>query len=311
MSSLLRTLHQKAAREIGRRALMQAARPILSTPPLPPDPDGPIIFSMIGTATVLPYLVAVKSLRHWLGSGRIVLLDDGTLTDADKAVLHHHCRAPPILSASLIAHQGTPKGGCWERLLTLLDLAQSAYVIQLDSDTLTLGPVPEVQAALKAGRAFTLCGGPDSAFMPVEQAARQARAAMTGASAHIQSSAEAVLDQMACAPSGRSLYVRGCAAFAGFPPRQISSDDARAFSRAAEQLLGARWHEWGSEQVTSNFLIANAPDPVLLRAPDYDNHWRQDMTTARFAHFPGTHRYAAGQYEALVRQVVARLLQEA
>ncbi|MFM7029230.1 MAG: hypothetical protein ACKOXK_11230 [Chakrabartia sp.] len=265
---------------------------------------------MIGTASVLPYLVAVKSLRHWLGSGRVVLLDDGTLTGADQAVLHHHCNAPPIVSASIGTGQDTPKGGCWERLLTLLDLAQSAYVIQLDSDTLTLGPVPEVRAALEDHRPFTLCGGPDSAFLPVVQAARQARAGMTEATAHIQSRAEAVLDQMACSPkNGGPFYVRGCAAFAGFPPGQISPADACAFSKAAEQLLGQRWHEWGSEQVTSNFLIANAPNPVLLRAPDYDNHWRQDMAAARFAHFPGTHRYAAGQYAALVRRVVAQLAQ--
>ena len=51
---------------------------ILETPPIVPRQDGVVLFSMIGTAVLLPYLVAVKSLWHQLGRGRIALLDDGT-----------------------------------------------------------------------------------------------------------------------------------------------------------------------------------------------------------------------------------------
>ena len=53
--------------------------------------------------------------------------------------------------------------------------------------------------------------------------------------------------------------------FAGFAPSGEGRRIAEAFSREATALLGAeRWAQWGSEQVTSNFVIANQPDPLLL-----------------------------------------------
>ena len=69
----------------------RAVRSILDTPPIVPLDDGVVLFSMIGTAVLLPYLVAVKSLHAQLQRGRIMLLDDGTLTATDKAHLAHHC----------------------------------------------------------------------------------------------------------------------------------------------------------------------------------------------------------------------------
>ena len=69
----------------------EAIAEVLSTPPIVPKADGVVLFSMIGTAVLLPYLVAVKSLWHELRRGRVAILDDGTLTAQDRAVLAHHC----------------------------------------------------------------------------------------------------------------------------------------------------------------------------------------------------------------------------
>jgi len=102
---------------------------ILDTPPIVPRRDGVVLFSMIGTAVVLPYLVAVKSLWHQLGKGRIALLDDGTLTGADRAILAHHCGDPEILSIARVDTTGFPRGGCWERFLSILDRRSSEYWI--------------------------------------------------------------------------------------------------------------------------------------------------------------------------------------
>ena len=46
---------------------------VLDTPPLVARQDGVVLFSMIGTAVLLPYLVAVKSLARRLGRGRLCL----------------------------------------------------------------------------------------------------------------------------------------------------------------------------------------------------------------------------------------------
>src|SRR3546814_5542070 len=60
---------------------------IFSTPPVQSHKDGVVIFSMIGTEVMTPYLVAAKSLHHHLKRGRTVIMDDGTLTDRDRSVL--------------------------------------------------------------------------------------------------------------------------------------------------------------------------------------------------------------------------------
>jgi len=123
----------------------RVVRGILDTPPIMRCDDNIILFSMIGTSVLLPYLVAVKSLHAQLGMGRVMLLDDGTLTDADKALLAYHMGDPVILTFTDIDTAPCPKGNCWERLLAILDLRREHYVIQLDSDTVTLGPVPDTK----------------------------------------------------------------------------------------------------------------------------------------------------------------------
>ena len=36
-----------------------------------------------------------------------------------------------------------------------------------------------------------------------------------------------------------------------------------------EAILGTSWFEWGSEQVASNFVVANSPNPIVLPLPTY------------------------------------------
>src|ERR1700761_625751 len=112
----------------GREALhLRAARAVLDTPPIVPTADRVVIFSMIGTRVLLPYLVAVKSLHARIGIGRIAILDDGSLTEADKGVLAHHLGDPEIRSIRDVDTGLCPRGGTWERLLTLLDLRGRDY----------------------------------------------------------------------------------------------------------------------------------------------------------------------------------------
>ncbi len=155
-------LRDKILRKVREFLHLRAARGVLATPPLVPREDGVILFSMIGTKVLLPYLVAIKSLHHQLGCGRIVILDDGSLTKADKAVLAHHLGAPEIRHIAEVDTADCPRGGTWERLLTLLDMRRENYVIQLDSDTVTLGPVPEIAEAIAQRRSFTLRGDANS-----------------------------------------------------------------------------------------------------------------------------------------------------
>ncbi|WP_147414301.1 hypothetical protein [Sphingomonas gilva] len=288
----------------------RAAARVLATPPAAPRDDGVVLFSMIGTRVLLPYLVAAKSLHRHLGRGRFVVMDDGTLTQADRAALAHHLGDPRILALGDVDTGPAPRGGTWERLLAILDLRAADYVIQLDSDTVTLGPVPEVAAAIEAGRSFTLFGdarGAELGVLPAaEFVARHPAAADPRARAHVQARIEAAMADVAI-PGLR--YVRGCSGFAGFAPAKDGRRVAEAFTREAERLLGrAKWSEWGSEQVTSNVVIANDPDPAPLRYDRYTNFWNAPLgPDVAFAHFIGTYRHHGSAYLDATRAAIAAL----
>jgi hypothetical protein len=296
------------ARKAGSWTHERAAQGILDTPPIISAEDGVILFSMIGTAVLIPYLVAVKSLHLHLNRGRIVLLNDGTLTPADRALLAHHCDNPLILEKPDIDPAPCPRDNCWERLIAILDRRRDAYVIQLDSDTVTTGPVPEIATAIDANQSFTLAGGFDEA----ECGFRSARdiASIFHADGptidHVQAHAEAALATLPDADAAR--YVRGCAGFAGFARDASGRSKVTAFSQAMDARLGGIWRQWGSEQVASNFVIANDPDPLLLPYDRYVNHWDEPLPNdPAFVHFIGTYRFRRGNYSRCSKAAIAAL----
>lgn len=293
------------------RAHRATARAVLDTPAVIPADDGVVLFSMIGTRVLLPYLVAVKSLHARLGKGRIVILDDGTLTDADRAILAAQLGQPPIVPIADVDTGPCPRGGTWERLLTILDMRANDYVIQLDSDTVTLGDVSEIAAAIAENRSFTLRGDPDSELLSFAEMAGRTddEAFLFNPDAHVQGAIECGLDRISLPMRENPLYVRGCSGFAGFARGGDGRALAEAFSREADRLLGAeRWARWGSEQVTSNIVIANEPDPLLLPYDHYLNFWDKGVPAdARLVHFIGSYRYSGRAYIDATRAAVAAL----
>ncbi len=307
--NLMAQLIDRALRKLREYRFLRGCRAVLCTPPARAREDGVVIFSMIGTKVLLPYLVAAKSFQAQLGRGRFAILDDGTLTAADKAILAYHLGNPPITPIASVDTGPCPRGGTWERLLTILDLRSADYVIQLDSDIVALGPMPEVAAAIDAGHSFTLRGEGSAAILPLPAIAE--RAGRTGGSGrrHVQSAIERAMDQVTITGRSDLRYVRGCSGFAGFAPSPEGRALAEAFSSEAERLLGAsHWAEWGSEQVTSNFVIANEAEALLVPYDRYLNFWNEPVSAdAGLVHFIGTYRYHRGAYLAAARQAIAQL----
>jgi hypothetical protein len=301
---------EAVARRVKQALYAPLCRAVLDTPPVRPADDGLVIFSMIGTAVVIPYLVAVKSLHHRLGRGRVMILDDGTLTPADKALLARQLGDPAILSIRDVDVGTCPTGGCWERLLTIQRLRADEYVIQLDSDTVTTAPVPEVVAAIEANRSFTLLGAETDLdeILPVDQFyARFYPGGEPGpeeATGHIQGATESILRDLAIPGLEQPRYVRGCAGFTGFA-RGGDPALAAAFSHAAQEKLGSRWREWGTEQVTSNFVIANEPGALVLPYRRYLNYWGEAVPQdACFVHYVGSYRFHRWRYIADSRAAI-------
>ncbi len=298
-----------------KRALYNhQCKAILATPPIRARQDGVVIFSMIGTQVLIPYLVAAKSLDHHLGRGRFVIMDDGTLTDSDKAVLREHLGDPRIIPLSSADVGPCPTGGTWERLLTLLDMAGEDYVIQLDSDTVITGPIPEVVQAVADNASFTLLG----AETPVEEITDVAdftRRSFPGGApseecytGHIQGATEAILTDLSLPGWPQLRYVRGCSGFTGFARGQ-NRQLATAFSQAVSAILGPkRWSEWGTEQVTSSFVIANDLSGRVLPSARYINYWGETLPPApAFLHFIGTYRWHRFEYLRWSMQAIREL----
>lgn len=256
---------------------------------------------MVNHADVDAYLVALKSFARQTAVGRVVVVGDPTLTPADKALLAIHIPGIEIRSFEQCREPGLPKGGCWERIAAIADEVASAYVIQLDSDTVTLGPIPEVSAQVGANEAFLLASQDGISIRPVAEAAASAPRPTPGA--HLQNVAEANLGVLA---ARGWKYARACAAFAGFPKGSFSRQTLHELCDAMTSAIGERWSEWGSEQVASNLVCASQPGARVLPHPSYCNAtWRRADSV--FVHFIGYVRYRSNAYRLLAQQVCRQL----
>lgn len=292
-------------------------KPILETPPIRNHDDGLILFSMMGTKVLLPYLVAVKSLWSQLQRGRVIILDDGTLTGEDRNILNHHCDSPQIISIGDVDISGFLSGGTWERLLSILDRRDDDYVIQLDSDTVTIGPVTELKDAIRSNQSFALGGDVASAKRGVEAVTHYTNTYLAdrplppSGNEHIQLVMERKMIEL---QSSENLqYIRACSGFAGFSKATGGRTKAQAFVNQYREMIGEQTLEqWGSEQFMSNLLIANEPvEPVVLPADKYVNFWGEPWSAGTsFVHFLGTHRYTGTAYADATRLAIRMIDKE-
>lgn len=288
---------------LGRWRHFRSCRHVLDLPPLEIR-EAPLSFvSMVSHRDLVMYLVAIRSLYAQIGEGAITIIDDGSLTAADAEILRRLLGRPQIIRADQIDTGACPRGGTWERLLHILDLSSSRYLIQLDSDTLTLAPVDEVINAYRSNRSFSLATRQGRQLVTLDEASR---AAQCSRSQRVQIVAESSLSRL---PGfGGCRYVRGCSAFAGFGKGAFTRAQAERLSHAMTETIGAKWREWGSEQVTSNLAIASAVDPLLLPYPRYATYDPSVNTDdSVFLHFIGTHRFRSDVYLRKSQDVVSRL----
>jgi hypothetical protein len=251
---------------------------------------------MLCHGEVFMYLLAVKSFCLKLGRvPRVVLLNDGTLTESDLAILGSHIQQIRIVHVSDVVPDRCPKGSCWERLLLISDIVRDSYVVQLDSDTLTSNLIPEVAECIDANRSFTLMGG--GSYPAIEPMIDACNRSKSNTSLMVQRVCERSFDQLPQAAS--LLYVGGNAGFTGFARGSIDREKIVWFSDLMRRIAGATWNEWGSEQVTSNLLIANTPGANHLEFPKYLTYWALPdvpYEAASFIHFIGPCRFKNGFY---------------
>ncbi len=297
-----------------RRALNRAwfdfnCRGLLKTPALPPADSPLTVVTMLPHGEVSMYLLALKSFAGQIGrSPKVVVLNDGSLDAQDLRTLAAHVTSLTVVPIASVDTGTCPKGSCWERLMLISDLSQDSYVVQLDSDTLTPGPIPEVVASIEGNRSFTLLG--DRSHPEVEAMLQACARLKASTSQQVQAVCERAFDQL---PEAADLkYLRGNAGFVGFARGSLQRDRIAWFSDLMRRISGPQWDEWGSEQLTSNLLIANAENPLPLPPPRYVSYWAHPeirYEASSFLHFIGPFRYANGLYLRTAGRVLAGLRQ--
>jgi hypothetical protein len=285
-----------------------ACRGVRSTAPVKPDPDSPIaLMTQLQHKDVLLALVAFKSFVARVPVGAFFVLDDGSLTADDQTLLQRHLEGVRFLGMQDAHSVACPTGGCWERLLSIARLVQDYYVIQLDSDTLTIGDIPEIGACVSDNASFVIGTWDKQDFETM--AFRQERAQRivddSTTRPHIQVAAESNFNKLADFETLR--YVRGCAGFSGFGRGSFERGFVEELSGQMLAALGDRWREWGSEQVMSNIVVANTPGSRVLPHPKYCDCTRIKNGETAFIHFIGSCRFTGGVYARLARGALSRL----
>jgi hypothetical protein len=261
-----------------------------------------VVVSQTYSRDVDMFLLAAKSFARYLPPRRFIIVDDG-LTHLEQGLISDQLGDVEFRPRKAVPNQHCPSGGCWERLLTVADCAEEDYVIQLDSDTVTVKRPAQVIAAVDSMRAFTLSTKQGREIVSAEQASAFADSVVGD---HVQLLAERAL--FGVAPS--SLYVRGCAGFIGMPRGGMSRKGVEEFSLAMESTLSAPiWSKWGTEQFASNHFVASAQDPVALEFERYP-YWEkgQNLQRADFVHFIGTDRFTGPMYRRIARTIIQALL---
>ena len=264
-----------------------------------------VVLSQVQHKDVPLYLLAVKSFARQVRPRTVCVLNDGSLSANDCAVLREHVPGVNLLELAEFRSAICPRGGTWERLLAIASLVRDHYVIQLDSDTLTIGPIEEVRHCTERQSAFALGTWNNQKIETMRERCETARKLAHQTDSHVQVVAEANLDKLDDFESLR--YVRGCSGFAGFARQSFTREFVEAISGQMQAAIGAKWSEWGSEQVMSNIVIANIPNAIVLPHPKYADCHKMQPGVTEFIHFIGSCRFDDGNYARLGAQLIARL----
>jgi hypothetical protein len=309
ITGLFRNILGRLEREWGKRSFQHLAKKILTTPPLQLKGDTPILLSMLCHRDVIAYLIAVKSLYIRLQQGKVMVINDGSLTQADLTILQYHIPRIQFVDIASISTGACPRGGTWERLVKIVELSVNSYIIQLDADIVVSAPTPEIIQSVRDNRSFLLGTG---VGQKVSSALDNAVMVQGWIDKYkwdpipVGVEAEASLDQLSDA--AQKQYVHASSGFAGFARGGFSIEDLEQFSAEMSSALGRdRWSQLGTEQIASNFILANTAGPTVLPFPKYACFEPPvDESENALLHFIGTYRFKCGSY----RRRAARFIDE-
>ena len=264
---------------------------------------------MVEGYDVQMYILAVKALYRRLKRGRIVAIVDAKLPQKERDLIRKHLGPVEFHHLEDLPTGRCQRGGTWERVIFCANRSATDYVIQIDSDTLCFGPMEEVLRCIDENRAFTLAEG-----IPIQPLREWAKYGATRNSDHIVVTFE--IRSQEFPDADKLLYVRGSSGFAGFAKGGITLDLLEKFHDGGLKVHGSRWKEWGTEQIASNFAVANTPDSIPLPYPKYATFEPEYATFQQkgisedmsLLHFIGAFRFDLGTYAKLANREIDAML---
>ncbi|MDR0577574.1 MAG: hypothetical protein LBI87_08600 [Candidatus Accumulibacter sp.] len=304
--NIIGRIYSRASHDFHKFIHLQSARKILETPPIRIGEAKFVLASMVQRTDVIPYLVAVKSFCVSLNPERIIVICDPSLTEHNKNMIKSHVNHVEFFDATDFQTPIIPQGGTWERLCAITHFCEKNYVIQLDADTITSGPIIEVVESVERGSGFVIGERVGQKLMTLEQTSMKAQRYI-GPNAHIQDIAEAAINDIGL--PGQSRYVRGCSGFTGFPIDPEMKSKMLDFSSRMHNKLGNDWSRWGTEQITSNYLVANARGTSVLPYPKYCTPMLL-QPNIEFMHFIGSVRFRNSNYTKATSKAIHKIARE-
>jgi hypothetical protein len=187
-------------------------------------------------------------------------------------------------------------------------MSRDVYVIQADADTIALGDVSQAVYYWRNNQSFILGTDSGRTVMSAAEVAAMVKGWIREHDARwggFGVKAESALDRLPGAASRK--YVHASSGFGGYAKGAFRTLDLEKFSREMLELLGDElWNTWGSEQISSNYMLANAPDVAVLPFPAYacfEPHTKYGNHA--FLHFIGTFRFDRGIYRRHARDAIA------
>jgi hypothetical protein len=275
-------------------------RAILDTPPLRLIQAPWTIVSMVGETDVNMYILAIKSFYFRLGSGKVIAIISKKMNEKEIEKLKYHIIGIEIQIIEQINVGNFQRGGCWERLVYILDRAKNEFVIQIDSDTVTIGDnVVEIKERINANASFAYV----DRNRPITSLSAASAESKLSKSNYVGLVLERSFENWPNAD--RLRYCRGSAAIAGFARNTEGIELLEGFYSNMKASLGQRHQQWGTEQCASNFIIANASTVSMLPFPEYSTYPGVGTdTNVKMFHMLGSVRYADGYYAKKGKEII-------
>ena len=300
---LLSVLIPKVKRECIKCRYYRAACKFRSTQPVVQGKLPFILLSVGQKRDAIPYLVAVRSFARHANPQRVATICSRSIDRRNRKTFCACTLQIELRDAIEFTDPRIPKAGKLERLSAIAGYASESCIRQTDSDNAKVNSVPEAVEAVISGTAFVLGGGPNEGPLALVQTFEQAKAIEVswGKTQELADIKMAELDRPA-----DEKYVRSCSGSTGFPRSADMLLKLFAYSVEMRHLAGDRWAEWGTEQVTSNYLVANSQGVKILPLRKYGkpNYATSEMA---FFHFIGYTRYVDDMYESTPRQIIQAL----